>query len=220
MLAIDLISSAVPVLSPRDSPSRALELMNEFHTSELPMVEGQNYLGLMEEESLLETEITEAYLSGFPLAVFKPAVQADVHFFEAIKIIGDYKLSLLPVVDQKNNYAGAITSQNLLNAVSRFNGIQQPGGILVLSMKPQDYMLSEIARLAEAEDIFLLGVHTLTEPESGRLKVILKTNRQNLDPFIASLRQLDYEVIYRFDITENTESLQRNYDNLMNYINM
>ncbi len=220
MLALDLISSAVPVLSPEDTVGRALGLMSEFHTSELPVVEDRRYLGLVEEEHLLDAETMEEQLSDHLLTVFKPAVQADVHFFEALKISGDYNLSLLPVVEQQNNYVGAITSGKLLNAVSRFKGIQQPGGILVLRMKPKDYMLSEIARIAEAEDIFLLGIHTLAEPDTGTLKIILKTNHPNLSAFVASLQQLDYEVVYRFDTSENTESIQRNYDNLMNYINM
>lgn len=220
MFAIDLISSAVPTLSLKDRAGKALDLMSEFHTGELPVVEDKNYLGLMEEESLLETEDRDALLSGISLSVLKPAIRGDVHFFEALKIVSDYQLSILPVVDKTDRYAGAITVGKLLLALSEFNGIRQPGGLLILEMKPPDYMLSEIARIAESEDVSLLGVHTLTEPGSGSLRVLLKTNRKNLESFVATLRQLHYNITYRFDEAENIDNLQKNYAHLMNYINM
>lgn len=219
MFAIDLISSAIPALSPDDRAGRALELMNEFHTDSLPLVTDRNYLGLMEEDRLLEAD-TAMLLTRIPVSVIKPAIREDVHFFEAVKIAGTYQLSVLPVLDKSGCYAGAIPVHSLLTAVSRFNSIREEGGLLVLEIKSPDYMLSEIARAAEAEEISLLGVHTVTDPDADSLTVLLKTNRQSLDGFVASLRQLNYEVVYRFDKAENTDSLQKNYDHLMNYINM
>lgn len=219
MFAIDLISSAIPTLSPDDRAGTALELMIEFHTDKLPVVSEENYLGLIEEEHLLEVD-KEEYLASIPLSVLKPAIREDVHFFEALKIVGDYRLCILPVIDKSMHYAGAITATTLLSKLSGFNGIRQEGGLLVLKMKPSDYMLSEIARVAESTDIALLGVHTISEPGSGTLKVLLKTNYQNLESLVASLKQLNYDIIYRFDRAENPDSLQKNYDNLMNYINM
>ncbi len=219
MFAIDLISSAIPALTPNDSAGRALELMNEFHTDKLPVVAGKNYLGLAEEDQLLK-EDTKTLLRDISVSVIKPAIREDVHFFGALKIVGDYQLSVLPVLDKTMHYAGVIAVSALLNALSRFNDIQQEGGMLIVEMKPPDYMLSEIARVAESADITLLGIHTITEPGSGSLKVLLKTNRQNLDDFAASLKQLNYNIIYHFDKAENPEGLQKNYENLMNYINM
>ena len=219
MKAIDLISSAVPTLSPLDSAGKALEWMGEFHANVLPMVIDGDYKGLMEEETLLEVE-KDTLLATLPLSMLKPAIGGNVHFFEALKVVGDYQLCMLPVIDARQQYAGAITIEKLLGALSQFNGIKQEGGLLVLQMKPADYMLSEIARIAESENIILLGVHTITGPEPDVLKVLLKTNRQDLGTFVASLQQLNYQVVYRFDSADNTERLQKNYENLMNYINM
>ncbi len=219
MFAIDLISSAIPALTPNDSAGKALELMNEFHADKLPVVARKNYLGLAEEDQLLK-EDAKTLLSDIALSVIKPAIREDVHFLEALKIVGDYQLSLLPVLDKAMHYAGAIPVNALLKALSRFNDVQQEGGTLIVEMKPSDYMLSEIARVAESIDVSLLGIHTMTAPESGVLRVLLKTNRQNLDDFAGSLKQLNYNIIYHFDKADNSEGLQKNYENLMNYINM
>src|SRR5699024_3157651 len=187
MLAVDLISPDIPILSPEDRADKGLRLIREFGGEELPLVVENRYLGLMEELQLRETEDKETRLSDIPVSALSPAVQKDAHFFEAVKLFAFYRLKLLPVIDQSLHYKGSITVGNLLEELSRFNDIGQYGGLLILEMKPSDFMLSEIARIAESVDIVLLGVHTITEPASETFKVYLKTNLENLDIFVASL---------------------------------
>lgn len=220
MLARDLISPIIPTVSGTDSAARALSLMNEFHLSQLPVVEEKEYLCLLEESVILDWEDPEMLLKNLHFSHIKPAVREDVHFFEALKLAGDYKLSLIPVVDEKDAYLGAIPQENLLFTLSYFNGVHESGGIVVLSMDQNDFMLSEISRLAESEDVHILGVHTFNDSVTGKLGVVLKTNRQDLNGFVATLERFHYTVENRFDAPRSNEELQRNYDLLMNYIDM
>lgn len=220
MLAKDLISPIIPTVSCLDSAARALSLMNEFHLSQLAVVEEREYLCLLEEPVILDWEDPEMLLKNLHFSHIKPAVRAEAHFFDALKLAGDYKLSLVPVVDETDHYLGAIPQENLLSVLAAFNGMHESGGILVLSMEQNDFMLSEIARLAESEDVHILGVHTFTEDASGRLGVVLKTNRQDLDGFVGTLERFHYTVEKRFDVPNSAEDLRRNYDLLMNYIGM
>lgn len=220
MLARDLISPIIPTVSCTDSAARALSLMNEFHLSQLPVVEEKEYRCLLEESVILDWEDPEMLLENLQFSHIKPAVRSDVHFFEALKLAGDYKLSLIPVVDDDDLYLGAIPQENLLSTLSYFNGVHESGGLLVLAMDQNDFMLSEIARLAEADDVHILGVHTFNDTDTGKLGVVLKTNRQDLNGFVATLERFHYTVETRFDTPTSTEELRRNYDLLMNYISM
>lgn len=220
MLARDLISPIIPTVNCSDSAARALGLMNEFHLSQLPIVEEEQYLCLLEESVILDWEDQEMLLKNVQFSHVKPAVRGSAHFFEALKLAGDYKLSLVPVIDEEAHYLGAIPQENLLFTLSHFNGVHESGGILVLGMDQNDFMLSEIARLAEAEDVHILGVHTCNDTATGKLRVVLKTNRQDLNGFVATLRRFRYEVEDRFDTPPSDDQLQKNYDLLMNYIGM
>lgn len=220
MLASDLISPIIPTLSRRDSAARALDLMNEFHLCQLPVVESESYLFLLEETVLLDWDAPEMLLSNLTIAPVKPAIRGDAHFFEAIKLAADFKLSLVPVVDQEDHYLGSITRENMLYTVAHFNGIQETGSLLILQMEPQDLVLSEITRLAETEDVHIYGIYTYSDPLSSSFCVLIKTNRQDLSSFVATLERFHYRVAFRFDERGSQDELKKNYDLLMHYINM
>lgn len=220
MQARELISPIIPTITRMDSAAGALNLMNEFHVAHLPIVEEGIYVSLLDETDILDWDNPDVLLGNLHLSHVKPAVGAESHFFDALKLAADYKLSLVPVVEENDRYIGAITQENMLFTLSHFNGIHETGGLLILEMEQNDFMLSEIARLAEAEGIYLLGVHTFSDSDTGALQVLLKTNRQDLQSFVATLEHLNYNVKYRFDESFSNDNLKKNYDLLMNYINM
>lgn len=84
----------------------------------------------------------------------------------------------------------------------------------------RDYSLSEIARIAESNDVTLLSVNTITNPSSGRLEVLLKTNRQELQGLLATFERFNYAVKYTVTEDQEEDQVKKNYDLLMNYISM
>ena len=54
MLTIELINTNIPRLQLQDSVSKALQLMNDFRLTHLPVVADNKYLGLVSEEDLLD----------------------------------------------------------------------------------------------------------------------------------------------------------------------
>ncbi len=220
MFAFDLISSQIPSLSLTDKIGEVLLLMSKIKVEQLPVTAKGEYVGLVEELTLKEKEDKESLISGLSDPLWKPAIDKEAHFFDVLKVMNNFQLDVLPVIDQEIRYHGAITSENFLKAVVPFNSFSHEGSLLILKMVESDYMLSKIATAAEREDVSLLGVHTLKDEKTGILQVLLKTNRFHLDSFITSLEYLGYEVAYRFDKKEDEESIQKNYEHLMNYINM
>jgi acetoin utilization protein AcuB len=219
MLARELIST-VPILHPLDAGSKALRLMNEYHLTQLPMVVDNKYLALVEEDEILDLEDPDVLLESVEYAGVKPGIMENAHLFEALKLFYDFKLSALPVITRENEYLGIITKDNLLAALAQYNGVKETGGIVALDIDPRDYSLSEIARIAESNEVTLLSVNTITNPVTGRLEVVLKTNRQELQPLLATFERFSYVVKYTFTEEPEEELVKKNYDLLMNYINM
>ena len=52
MIASELISNVVPVLKPEDTCLQALNWMELFRVSHLPMEQGKMYLGLVDDEMI------------------------------------------------------------------------------------------------------------------------------------------------------------------------
>ncbi|GAA4310606.1 CBS domain-containing protein [Compostibacter hankyongensis] len=220
MLARELISPIIPALHPRDTGDKALRLMNEYHLAHLPLVEETRYLGLVEEAALLDWEDAGQLLQTLEGQYLRPAVLADSHLLEVFRLVGDFKLSAIPVVTEADEYEGVITLDNMIYAWARLDEVREPGGILVLEAEARDFNLAEITRLAESNDIGILGIHTYSDPEQHHMCVLIKTNRLDLYDFAATLEHFRYQVRYQFGHHSSEETLRKNYDLLMNYIGM
>ncbi|WP_161596833.1 CBS domain-containing protein [Chitinophaga vietnamensis] len=220
MIAKELISS-LPILHPSDTGSKALRLMNEYHLTQLPVVVDGKYAALLEEDAILDWEDPDVLLESTDYASgLKAAIMEQAHLFEALKLFYDFKLSALPVVTKENDYLGIITKDNLLAALAQYNGVKEAGGILALDLDPRDYSLSEIARIAESNDVSILSVQTLTDPATGKLEVLLKTNRQELQSLVLTFERFNYVIKYIFSEEPEEDLVKKNYDLLMNYISM
>lgn len=219
MLARELIST-VPILHPMDAGTKALRLMNEYHLTQLPMVVENKYLAMVEEDDILDLEDPEVPLENIEYGPTRPAVIETAHLFEALKLFYEFRMTALPVISKENEYLGIITRDNLLAALAQYNGVKEAGGIIALEMEGRDYSLSEIARIAESNDVSILSVNTLTHPTTGRLEVLLKTNRQELQSLVATFERFNYVIKYLFSEEQEEEMLKKNYDLFMNYINM
>ncbi|SHM29563.1 CBS domain-containing protein [Chitinophaga jiangningensis] len=220
MIARELISTTIPVLHPNDAGTEALRLMNEFHVTQLPLVVEDKYAALIDEDTVLDWEDPDILLEAAPYGNLKPAIPEQAHHLEALKLFYEFKLSVLPVVSKDNDYLGLISKDTLLAALAQFNAVKDPGGLIALDLDPRDYSLSEIARIAESNDVSLLSVQTITDPQTGRLEVLLKTNRLDLQALVATFERFNYTIKYLFSEAQEEDLVKKNYDLLMNYISM
>ena len=100
MLTRDLISNSIPYLHKEDKVYHALQLMNDYHVAHLPVVENNSYLGIISEEQLLQSD-DSTILNDLPISDGATSVQANDHFLKAIHTAVVNKLSVVPVVEEK-----------------------------------------------------------------------------------------------------------------------
>jgi len=219
-MSIDqLISSDVPVLAPEDTGDKALDIMDEQNSTQLPVVADDSYVGLVQENELLEWPKPGDALSTSGLLSFKPAIISSAHPFEALRLMSQMHLHVLPVVDGEAKYLGAITQQSLLRYIAETSGIDTPGGIIVLEVAPRNYTLYEIARICENEDVVVMNTQVHAN-EQGNLEVTLKLNRTALDAVVSSLERHKYHVKEVYGEDHYDQDVESKYHLLMNYINM
>ena len=137
MLTRDLISNAIPYLHRSDTVYHALQLMNDYHVAHLPVVENESYLGIISEEQLLQSD-EESPLTDLQITDGTTSVQANEHFLKAIQTAVFNKLSIVPVVEEKQ-LLGIVTYNDLLRNASEFMNLNQPGALLVLEMDNRNY---------------------------------------------------------------------------------
>ena len=216
MLTRDLISNAIPYLHKSDTVYHALQLMNDYHVAHLPVVENESYLGIISEEQLLQND-EEASLTDLQITDGTTSVQANEHFLKAIQTAVVNKLSIVPVVEEKQ-LLGIVTYNDLLRNASEFMSLNQPGALLVLEMDSRNYSFTEINRIVESNDSQITQLNTFTDAETGLMQVTIRVNKVEVSDLLSTFQRYEYNVKYYFGEELYENELKTNYDNLMNYL--
>ena len=221
MLIQQLISSNIPTLHPGDTGTHALALMDEIELESLPLISDDgHYVALAKETDLLDWNAPETPLSSAYFLHFRPAVTLSAHPYEALRIANASNLDVVPVVEGDSHYVGSVSREDLLQYLATASGLDNPGGIIILEVSPQDYSLWDIARILENEGVLILSSHLQNKVDTGMLEVTLKTNRTDLQGAVQAFERHDYNVKQVFGDTESSEDMVSRYNLLMTYINM
>lgn len=219
MTAQQLISNSIIPLRTSETGDTALGIMNDFYVRHLPIVNDKQLLGLISEEDILEHDAHEP-VGSYQLSLIRPYVQYNDHLYEILRLISEYRLTLIPVVDEEENYIGLVTLEDVLQYFSKTASFSEPGSIIVLEMSRLDYQLSQIAQIVESENAAVLSSFITTSLESTRVDVTLKINRQNILNILATFERYDYEIKASFNENEYIDSLRDRYDSLMAYLSV
>jgi acetoin utilization protein AcuB len=216
----DIISSAIPSLHLNDPVSQALDLMADFHVTHLPVVIEDKLAGLVSEDDLLNVEDDSARLTQLQSAFSRVAAHSEAFFFEAVQMVNEFGLTVVPVVSKESEYAGSIIAGDLLRQLSRMTGVTDTGGVIVLEMDKVSFSFSEISKLVETNDAQITQLNTYADAQSGNFYITLRINKLEISDIVSTFQRYEYQVKYYFGEELYENELRSNYDHLMNYLNI
>jgi predicted transcriptional regulator len=221
MLAKDLLSDIVPALRTSDSGQKALYWMDIFRISQLPIVNNEDFLGLISDKDIYDFNMAEEPIGNHNLSLFSPFVTENQHVYEVIEMASRLNLSIVPVLDHKNHYRGVITQNDLIHYFADFSALKEPGAIIVLDLHAQDYSLSQISQIVESNDAKILSMYISSHSASTRMELTLKINRTDLTSIIQTFTRYNYTIHSTYMDHDDMESLYENrYDLFMKYLSI
>ncbi|HEX2618322.1 MAG TPA: CBS domain-containing protein [Flavobacteriales bacterium] len=220
MHASDLITDDVPPLKPSDTVSRALDWMEEFKVSHLPVVVGHQLVGVVKDADLVDHNHPKSTVEEVMERVEVPYVRGAQHIYDVMKLFVERGLTVVPVLDMDGKYLGAVNEHEALRRLAEVANVREPGSVVVLEMNHTDYSLQEIARIVEGNDAKVLSVYCHTLPESTRLEVTLKINREDISDILQTFERFEYDVKTTYQGSRFHEDLRGRYDDLMRIIKM
>jgi CBS domain-containing protein len=221
MLAKELISDIVPALKTSDSGLDAINWMEVFRISHLPIVNNKSFLGLISDIDIYDLNKADEPLGNHPLSYAKPYVFDHQHIYDVIELASRLKLTVIPVLDANEEYLGLITQSQLLEKFADLIAAHTPGGIIELEIQLRDYSLSEIARIVEDADAKILSLYVTQFMEGDRYSVAIKLNRTDVESVLNAFNRYGYLVTTTYVGNDSfDDTAKRNYDSLMKYLSM
>lgn len=221
MLAEKLISDSLTSVNSAEKGKKALNTMDVYRVSHIPVVNGPKYLGLVSDKLIYDLNLLETPIETQLDKLNTSHVHKDQHIFEVAILMYKLKLSVLPVLDSDHYYLGAITLYDLARRFAKLFSLEEIGGVIVLEMNVNNYSLSEISRIVESNDIKILSCFLDRKPGTNILDVILKLNTDELSPLIQAFMRYDYDVkaVY-MDQSELSDLFKDRFDQFMKFMNI
>ena len=220
MLTTELINNNIPRLKLLDSIGKALQLINDYRVTHLPVASDEKFLGLISEDDLMDVEDDRATIQVLESSFIKAFVKENEHFLNAVNCSNRYDTSVVPVINEEEELVGVITVTDLLKALGDFSGANEIGGIIVMEMERSQFAISEISRIVESNDATILHLNTTVHPETGMLTVTLHLNKKEISAIVSSFERYEYDIIYYFGDEKFENEIHINYRHLMNYLDI
>jgi len=221
MLAKDLISNEIPALRTSDTGIEALNYMEIFRISHLPIVNNEEFLGLISDSDIYDFNSPEYPLGNHKLSLTRPYVRIDQHIYEVIEVFSRLKLSVVPVLDYDNKYCGLIRVSELLQYFSKLTAVEKDGGIIVLEINQNDYSLTEIAQIIESNDAKILSLYVKSHYDSMKMNITIKVNVTDITAIIQTFNRYNYIVKASFmESDKQNDIFDSRYRSFMKYLSI
>lgn len=220
MLAYELITEEVPSLKPSDTGKKVLDWMEDFRISHIPVVKNKEFLGLVSYADMLDLNNPKETIDHLNVSLIKAFVREDYHIFDVLKVISNHNVSAVAVLDEKDNYMGVITADSIIKKIAAMPFVNEPGGIIILEMPTKDYSLSQIAQIVEGNDAKILNMHINAHPDTTKIEVTLKINKDDLTPVLQTFARYNYTVKATFHQNQFGGDIKKRYDEFMHFLNI
>jgi len=219
MLAASIAQKNLPLLHLEDSVSFSLQCMEDFDVQHLVVVKDDYFLGIIGKSDLLDANESNA-LEVLSDQFLKIGITANAHFLIALDLFTKHQLSLLPVLNDQQECVGVITNAQLNDSLAHFLGVAMQGAILVLSISPFQYSLSEMSRIVESNNAQIIQLNSYYDEINSNLVITIKLNKEEAGAIIATFQRYEYQILHYFGITPLSNDIENHYHHLMNYLDV
>jgi acetoin utilization protein AcuB len=219
MFCDQIMTYDIQPVSVHDKVSVALAAMEALHLRQLPVVEGDKYLGMIEEDDLMD-ENPDTTLLELADTLIGTAVRGNDYFLVAVKACHLYELDIVPVSNERQEFEGVIPKDALFRQLAKITGSDEYGSLVVLEMERKDYAPGLFNRLVESNDALITQMNSWADPSNNLMSVVIRINKEEISDVVASFQRHGFTIRYYLGEELFRNELQSNLDHLMNYLNM
>ncbi len=220
MIARELISKTFPTLNCSDTGKKAINIMESFRVSNMPIVRNGEYLGLISDKEIYDFDLKKCCFKDSGISLPSPYINANQHIYEVIQLMLEKNISVLPVLELNHDYIGSILINDLSVNFLKLASVNEPGAVIILELSPINYSLSQIAQIIESNNAKILSLYTKNPEDSMGMNVTIKVNVTEISSIIQTFVRYDYDIkaVY-MDNSLITDMFKDRYDSFMKYLN-
>jgi len=220
MIAKDIIVDEFPFLTVNDNGNRALDIMENYMVSHLVVVDNNAVIGIISMDDIYNYELFDTKISKLKNPLIRLFLYYFQHIFNVLKVISIFKLTVVPVVNDQEQYVGTITQSSLLQSLSNILSIKEDGFLFMFTMNIVDFSATEICNLVEKNEGKILHLYIDNNSNTSQINVYLKIQTKDPEAVQQSFDRYnyDYKLLTKSD-GEYDDLYKERFDNFLNYLN-
>lgn len=218
MLVKDYISKDFAPAKIGQTAGHALELVDKFNLTHIPVLEGLEFAGNLSKEILEENDASTrlSELKDFFENFF---IDEKASLLDAVQIYHIHTSNVLPILNQTHHYVGMLMLDDVISGLSSMPLIIEPGSIMIVEIPQKKLSFSEISNIVESNNAKIIGMF-VTAYQDENVRVALKLVSENLTSVGETFERFDYKVVYKFFNDEKEELMKERFEQLMKYLNI
>ena len=216
-----IINADFEPLKGSDTVSGAKDRMDEQLLQVLPVVDSttKKLIGQVSYEQMSDSD-PDVTIADLDLGEVVKIYQGQ-HIFEAARLMLQYELRQLPVVDEEWTFLGIIDKQQVLESLSRMLNLAEFGSVITIELDRVDFAISEIVHIIETEGAKILGLTVETpDRDDQTFEVSFKLNIENINRVTSALRRYEYTVVAESTSEVFGRDLESRASEMVKYMDM
>ena len=184
-----------------------------------PIVVNKQLIGLIAENDIEGIDDTTAILDNYRYLLNHFFIEEGANLLEIIKVFASNETNIIPVLNNKNEYAGYYDLIEVLHIYNETPFLNNEGVVLLIEKEIRDYSFSEICQIIESNNGKIGGIF-ISEANSTTVKITVKFNSQDVNEIIQSFRRYNYKVLSEHEEDFYLEELKDRSEYLRKYLNI
>lgn len=182
---------------------QALESLEKHQIDGLPVLQGEQYAGVVTRYSIYENY----FLSNKPkdeylnLTVVKDIATHQEKFLEGSELFEKTLLDLkdfplLAVVDSNHQFLGVVTRSDVLSSFESAFGVNRPGVRIAFTSVETEGRIARLSEIAHQFHEHIISLVTFDETDRLVRRIVMKVEKKNnMDRFIKKLEEHGFRIL-------------------------
>lgn len=218
MLITDLISKEIIPVSTKTTVDKALQQLDGYRLSHIPLFEGLTFLGNLSEAHLNEAPLEES-LSKSRAYVDYFFLTENSSIFDAINEFYKHDCNVIPVLNTADEYQGVLLVEDIMAKLSKLPLLSEPSAMLTVKVPTKQFSMSEASKIVESNNGRIFGLF-ISGFEDDMTEITIKFNAESLTSVVETFERFGYLVKLKFFNDEKQELMSDRYDQLMKYLDV
>lgn len=201
------MTKKVITITPDVKLTRAIDIMEENNFHRIPVVENDQFVGLITEQVIAENSPSKvSSLSIYEMNYLYDKVRvkdlmlknvvttsSDVSIEAAAVLMADQNITVLPVLNEQYQVTGIITHKDIFKALIDLTGYQDEGTRVVVDLKEDRVgIITEISKALSEKEINV--THIFVNRPEDHVELTIQTTGPNAIQTKATIESLGYKV--------------------------